>query len=296
MISTSLNKVAGPTSTRLVVDAPQGEIGINYMEWTGPPDSRTVICAHGLTRNSRDFDFLARQLSTEMTVICPDMPGRGESDWLNGGSDYGFPTYLRIAKALVAHLAVDSIDWVGTSMGGILGMQYAAESDNPIRKLVLNDVGAVVPKAALRTIARYVGDDPLFDTLDQLEDYLRDVHCGFGKLSDEQWRHMAEHSHRMNGTKFALKYDPKIGDATRWMRWMPLWLLTDAKMWDTYDAITCPTLLLRGEESTILQLSTAKEMTKSGPKAELIEFAEVGHAPALMSSDQTDAIKEFLTA
>ncbi len=170
-----------------------------YREFGAPDAARVVICVHGLTRNGRDFDTLASALAgtgagtgAGCRVVCPDVVGRGESGWLANPAGYGFPQYLADMTVLLARLEAEAIDWVGTSMGGLIGMMMAAQPGTPIRRLVLNDVGPFLPKAALARIGTYVGHDPHFADLDAAEAYVRDVHSGFGALSDREWRHLTE--------------------------------------------------------------------------------------------------------
>lgn len=262
-----------------------------YTEWGSPDAARVLICVHGLTRNGRDFDVLASALEDDYRIICPDIAGRGKSDWLASGKQYYNPNYLSDLATLLARVGVAEVDWLGTSMGGILGMLMASIPGNPIQRLIVNDVGPFLPKAALERIASYTGTAPDFDDLGALEAYLRDIHASFGDLTDGQWKHMAATSHRVvDGGKVALGYDPAIGDNFR------AGPLEDADMWSYWDAITCPTLVIRGESSDLLRWEDAEEMTKRGPKAELVEVAGCGHAPALMAADQIAMVKDWLAA
>ncbi|HEY0523660.1 MAG TPA: alpha/beta hydrolase [Stellaceae bacterium] len=264
---------------------------VAYAEWPGPPGAPTLVCVHGLTRNGRDFDPLARALSERYRVICPDVAGRGRSDWLAVPGDYGYPLYLADMAALLARLDVESVDWVGTSMGGLIGMMLAAQPGNPIRRLVLNDVGPFLPKAALERIGSYVGKDPHFPDIAALEEYLRRIHAPFGPLTAEQWRHLAEHGwrHLPDGSGVGLAYDPHIGDAFQGE-------MKDVDLWPMWDAMRCPTLVIRGAESDLLRAEDAAAMTQRGPRATLAEFPGIGHAPALMAADQIAAVRDFLAA
>jgi pimeloyl-ACP methyl ester carboxylesterase len=265
---------------------PRGFFRVAYTEWDGPTGGApTVICIHGLTRNGRDFDALAAALAATHRVVCPDMPGRGKSDWLAQPGDYGYPVYLSVAAALIARLDVEMVDWIGTSMGGLIGMLLAAQPGVPIRRLVMNDVGPLVAKEALERIASYVGQDPLFAGVAELEAYLRRVHAPFGPLSDAEWRHLARHSARSHEDgSVRLAYDPRIGDAFKGE-------LADVDLWTYWEQMRVPTLVLRGAESDLLRADTAARM---GERARVIEFAGVGHAPALMAPDQIREITAFL--
>jgi pimeloyl-ACP methyl ester carboxylesterase len=269
---------------------PHGFHRLTYTEWAGPPGARTVLCVHGLTRNGRDFDDLARSLSRRFRVICPDIAGRGKSAWLSHAEDYGYPLYLADMAALIARLDVAEIDWVGTSMGGLIGMMAAAQQGTPIRRLVMNDIGPLIAVEGLQRIATYVGEDPAFDDLAQLEAYLRKVSASFGNLSDTQWRHLAEHGARTrpDGT-LGRAYDPAIAKAFETVK-------GDINLWPLWDAARCPTLVLRGAESDLLRPGDAAEMARRGPNARIVEFPGIGHAPALMAPDQIAVIEDFLAA
>jgi pimeloyl-ACP methyl ester carboxylesterase len=265
---------------------------IAYTEW-GPPDAaRTVVCVHGLTRNGRDFDFLAWALAAEgWRVVCPDVVGRGRSDRLPVPDLYGFPQYLADMTALIARLDVAELDWVGTSMGGAIGLLLAAQPKTPIRRLVLNDVGPLIPKASLERIAGYVGADRDFDDIDGVERYLREIFAGFGLLTDAQWLHLAIHSAvTQPDGRWRLAYDPAIGTS---MTTKPI---EDVNLWPLWQRVTGPVLILRGESSDVLLPDTAKAMIEHSPHAKLVEFSGVGHASALMAEDQIATVRDFLTA
>jgi pimeloyl-ACP methyl ester carboxylesterase len=269
---------------------PHGFHKVAYTEWGEPDNPRVVVCVHGLTRNGRDFDHLAQRLAGAYRVVCPDVVGRGASDWLTHKLDYSYPQYLADMNALIARLGVASLDWVGTSMGGLIGMMLAAQGNTPIRRLVINDVGPFIPKAALERIATYVGKAPLFDDLRDLELYLRLVLAGFGRLSDAQWQHLARYSaRRTDEAKYALHYDPGIAQA------FSAAPLQDVDLWPIWRTIGCPVLLLRGAESDLLLAQTATQMRELHGGTEVVEIAETGHAPALMDERQLNLVQEFLS-
>ena len=269
---------------------PHGFHRIHYYEWGEADNPRVVMCVHGLTRTGRDFDELAKALAREYRVICPDVVGRGKSAWLTHKEDYGYPLYCADMAALIARSGAERIDWVGTSMGGIIGMLLAAHHGNPIGRLVINDVGPFIPKAALERIKHYVGKDPMFESLDEAETYVRLVSEPFGPLSDEQWRHLTVTTvkPRDNG-KYGLVYDPSLAHAFAGT-------ISDVELWHFWDQIRCPTLVIRGKTSDLLLEHTAEEMTRRGPRARLVEFEGIGHAPMLMDKDQIAVVKEFLSA
>ncbi|MBP2294427.1 alpha/beta fold hydrolase [Azospirillum rugosum] len=262
---------------------------VAYTQWGRDDAPRTAVCVHGLTRNGRDFDALALDLADGWRVACPDVVGRGKSGWLANPALYGYPQYCADMAALVARLGVEQVDWVGTSMGGLIGLMLAAQPNSPIRRLVINDVGPFVSKIGLQRIADYVGKDPVFEDIAAVESYLRFVLMGFGRLPDEAWRHMAEHSARTRPDgRYGLAYDPGIAEA---FKAQPM---QDVDLWAFWDRIQCPVLVLRGATSDILLRETAEEMTRRGPRARVVEFANTGHAPALMTEDQIAAVRGFL--
>jgi pimeloyl-ACP methyl ester carboxylesterase len=272
---------------------PSGFHRICYTDWGQTDAPRTVLAVHGLTRNGRDFDRLATTLSNPagpgLRVVCPDIVGRGRSDWLPVAAQYTYPQYLSDMTALVARLGVSAVDWIGTSMGGLVGMMLAAQPGTPIRRLVMNDVGPLLPKAAMTRIAGYVSQDPRFAKLEEVEAYLRQVHAPFGPLSDSDWRHLALNSHRrLDGGGFGLGYDPQIGAAFKMAPGK------DIDLWAMWDKVACPVLVLRGEKSDLLLPKTAEEMKSRGPKATVVTFTGVGHAPALMSADQIGVVRDWL--
>jgi pimeloyl-ACP methyl ester carboxylesterase len=243
---------------------------------------------HGLTRNGRDFDTLASALADRFRVLCPDMPGRGDSEWLPDPADYVFPTYLTTLTAMLAHADVDSVAWVGTSMGGLLGMVIAAQANTPVTRLVVNDVGPAIERVALERIAGYVGLDPVFDSFAALEAHIREVSAPFGALNDAQWAELARTNSRQTADgNWRLKYDPGIAVP---FRNAP----APTDLWAIWDAIRCPTLLLRGAESDLLSAHTAAAMRERGPKPSFVEFARVGHAPMLLTPEQIAPVADFL--
>jgi pimeloyl-ACP methyl ester carboxylesterase len=261
---------------------------VHYTEWGDPDNDSVLICVHGLTRNSRDFDLLATVLQQDYRVVCPDLPGRGLSEWLPDKADYQYSHYLQAMAVLLARLRVEQVEWLGTSLGGVIGLLLAGQPNTPIRRLLLNDVGPFISKAALARIGAYVGKAPRFKDLHHLEAYVRTVYAGFGELTDAQWGHLAFHSgKRLPNGEYALHYDPAIGEMFRKQVSHPV------DLWKTWDAICCPVRVLRGEHSDVLTRETMAEMQVRGPKAEVIEFRRCGHAPALMATEQIMAVRDW---
>lgn len=277
---------------------PSGLHSMHYTEWGARDNPQIVICVHGLSRNCRDFDVLARGIEKDFRVICPDIAGRGESDWLSDKMNYDNAQYIADLTTLIARITAHGcreIFWVGTSMGGLLGMMLAALPGTPIRKLVLNDVGGVIPYAAIARIAAYLGKDPRFDSFDELETCVRTISAPFGPLTDPQWEHLTKFNSKQHGDgKWGFNYDPGI--ATPFQVSMQNSTPADIELWQHYDHIRCPTLLLRGANSDLLLKDTATAMTRRGPKAQLIEFEGIGHAPMLMRTDQVGEVRQFLLA
>ena len=287
----------GPQLKEVAVLGRSGFHRLAYAAWGSPKAQRTVVCVHGVSRNGRDFDTLAEFLAEAGAhVIAPDLPGRGRSDWLPSALHYTDRAYTRALATLIARLDVDCVDWIGTSLGGHIGMMIAAERGSPIRRLVLNDFGAKISAPALRRIGEYLVRPWCFATMDQFEAHLREALAPFGSLSNDQWRRLAIHSarQRSNGA-FEFNCDPAI--AGRFS--VPIWL--DVVLWQLWDCIECPVLIVRGQESDLLSADTVRQMSERGPSAKAgrvfnIEIAGCGHAPALMDADQIEPIRDFLFA
>ena len=264
---------------------------LGYREWAGPAGAPTLLCVHGLSRNSRDFDVIAQAMARHYRVVCPDMPGRGLSENLADPAHYAYATYLADLAALIARLDVESLDWLGTSMGGLLGMMMAAQAGTPVRRLVLNDIGAVVAKAGLERIAGYVGLDRSFETLDALADAMAASFAGSAKLPRATLMKIADGAARRRPDgRFGFAYDLRIGDVFKTTR------PQDVDLFPVWDRIACPTLVLRGEISDVLTAETAAEMTQRGPRAKIVDVAGVGHAPWLATSDEIETVASFLRA
>jgi len=275
-----------------------------YWEWAGPAaDAPVLVCVHGLSRQGRDFDALARALSRRWRVVCPDVVGRGRSDWLRQPAGYQVPAYVSDMVALLARLDVEQVDWVGTSMGGLIGLSLASlprpeGAASPIRRLVLNDVGPAIRFEALQRIGSYLGKAQRFASLDEGAAYLRGISEGFGPHTDEEWLALSAplfHEEGGAGGGWRLHYDPAIA--------LPFAALTpelvaagEAALWAAYDRLSCPTLLIRGADSDLLAADTARAMTQRGPHARLVELPGVGHAPTLMHADQISIVRDFLSS
>ncbi|HEU4645234.1 MAG TPA: alpha/beta hydrolase [Burkholderiales bacterium] len=262
---------------------------IHYTEW-GAAHRETVIAWHGLARTGRDMDDIAAHLAQRYRVLCPDTLGRGLSQWSPAPqAEYSLAFYARLAVSLADQLGLDEFHWLGTSMGGAIGLALAAGAmQGRIRRLVLNDIGPKLGEAAVERIRAYAGNPPQFERLSELEAYFRTVYKPYGWLSDEQWRRLTETSMRRTAEgKVTPHYDPN-------MVMQFVHHEHDYDQWDAYDAIDVPTLCLRGETSDLLLADTADEMRKRGPRAVVVTIPGCGHAPALNVPDQFALVERFL--
>ncbi len=267
---------------------------LHYYEWGDAGCGRTVICVHGLTRNARDFDFLACTLvEAGFHVICPDIAGRGRSEWLANPKWYGYPLYVANMMTLLTSLGLHNIHWVGTSMGGLIGMMLETGGPHIIDRMVLNDIGPFIPKESIARIGSYVGQDTVFPDMESAEKHFREIHSTFGITDEAHWQHMITHSfiRQEDGTVRA-HYDPHIGDAFR-TKSGKLRKLPDLDMWKMWDMIRTPVLVLRGEESDLLLRETAQRMAERND-VDLVEFPNVGHAPMLIDDKQIRVVVEWL--
>jgi pimeloyl-ACP methyl ester carboxylesterase len=287
----SIPGLEAPRFDRLLSISKRGFHRVAYTEWGDPASARVAVCVHGLSRQGRDFDPLARALARKgYRVVCPDLAGRGRSDWLADADDYAMPQYCVDMTALIARLGVESVDWVGTSLGGLVGMILAGQDRSPIRRLVINDIGPYLPWNTLFRIGVNVRAAPReFPSLGAVEAHFRTALAAFGDLSDAEWRHLAEHSvERGPDGRFHVLFDPGIA------RPFQPGLLYNLSLWRYWDAIRCPVLLLRGEYSDLLLEDSAAEMARRNRNAELVEMPGCGHAPALLDEDQVSLVADWV--
>jgi len=271
---------------------------MSYKEWGDESNPNVLVCVHGVTRVADDFDNMARALASDYRVIAPDIVGRGRSDWLKNPQLYRIPQYVSDIVTLLARVLPDAesqkVDWFGTSMGGLIGMGLASLPGNPIRKLVLNDIGPVLAPMAMQRIGDYIGQDLRFESFEAGAKFIRDVSLSFGEHTEAEWHKLATDVLRQDKDgKWIRHYD--MGLALPFRSATPESADADqAMLWAAYDAITCPTLLVRGAESDLLSPETARLMTERGPKAKLVEIPNVGHAPTFIHDDQIAIAKKFL--
>ncbi|MFZ6767677.1 alpha/beta fold hydrolase [Undibacterium sp. Di26W] len=274
--------------------SPTGLHTMSYKEWGDPQNSRVLICVHGVTRVADDFDALAAELCQHYRVVCPDVVGRGYSGHLRNPMHYQIPQYVSDMVTLLARLEADTVHWFGTSMGGLIGMSLASLPDNPISKLILNDVGPVLNPDALARIGDYIGQDVRFATFEEAQAYIKAISISFGPHTPDQWEKLARDVLRQNEQgQWVRHYD--LGLAQPFKTSTPeMVAVAQTMLWTAYDAIQCPTLLVRGSESDLLTTESAAAMTQRGPRAKLVEFAGVGHAPTFVQPDQIAVAVDFL--
>ena len=265
---------------------------VAYTEWGDPDNPRVLVCVHGLTRSGRDFDRLAADFADTYRVVCPDVAGRGLSSWLANPSLYGVPQFVADMVTLIARLDVESVDWFGTSMGGLIGMGLAGLPETPIRKMLLNDVGPHLEPAAVKRIGDYLGKPVRFETLQQGIDYAAELAQSFGPLTPDEWREINTPLLREQDGAWVLRYDPRIAqpfaavteDAAK---------LGEAALWHSLAAFQGPVLVVRGEQSDLLSRETVEKMVASGPAVSSVEILGVGHAPAFLADDQIAIARRF---
>jgi pimeloyl-ACP methyl ester carboxylesterase len=276
--------------------SPCGPHTMFYKEWGEEDNPSVLVCVHGLTRASDDFDVLAESLCGRYRIICPDVVGRGRSSWLRDPKYYTLPIYVSDLLGLLAHVKAETISWLGTSMGGMIGMAIAALPSKPLQKLILNDIGPALSPQAMSRIGSYVGEQLAFASFDEAAHYIRQISASFGQHDEQQWSKLAGNVLKKTAQgQWVRKHDPGIA--------IPFQSQLEAgseflerMLWTTYDAVSCPTLVIRGMESDLLNADAARDMTRRGPKAELIELEGVGHAPMFMHAEQIELVERFLSA
>ncbi|MEC5216386.1 pimeloyl-ACP methyl ester carboxylesterase [Actimicrobium sp. GrIS 1.19] len=274
--------------------SPTGLHRMAYKEWGDPANRRVLVCVHGVTRVSDDFDDLAAALSDVYRVVCPDVVGRGRSGRLLNPQNYALPQYVADMVTLLARVDAESVDWFGTSMGALIGIGLASLPDNPVRKMIVNDIGPALNWTALERIGGYIGEDLRFATFDEALAYIKAISLGFGPHTDAQWLKIARDVLRQNADgqwvrhydlALALPFKSATEEST---------LQGEALLWQAWDAIRCDTLLVRGAQSDLLTPDTARQMTQRGPKARLVELPGIGHAPTFVQPDQIALARDFL--
>ena len=274
--------------------SPAGLHSMAYKEWGDPHNPNVLVCVHGVTRVSDDFDEVARALHETYRVICPDVVGRGRSGWLRNPQFYQIPQYVSDMVTLLARADAETVDWFGTSMGGLIGMGLASLQDNPVRKLILNDIGPALNPVAIARIGDYIGQAVSYPTFEEAAAYIRHISETFGEHTDEQWRKLAADVLRQdkNG-QWVRHYDLKLSEPFK-AATPESTKQAEAMLWAAYDAIRCPTLVTRGAQSDLLSREVADAMAQRGPKARIVEFPKTGHAPTFVHIEQITVVKDFL--
>jgi pimeloyl-ACP methyl ester carboxylesterase len=291
--------LATATIESVQCSSPAGLHRIAYKQWGDPANPRVLVCVHGVTRVGDDFDALAQDLASDYRVICPDVVGRGRSSRLALAGLYTVPQYVADMVTLIARVtnvpgSDGTVDWFGTSMGGLIGLVLASLPGNPVGKLVLNDIGPIIDPGALARIGDYIGQDLRFASFEEGAQYVRTVSASFGPHSDAEWHKLAFDVLRQDANgQWQRHYDMAL--AQPFKAATPETAQRDeAALWGAYDAITCPTLLVRGAESDLLSAATARMMTERGPRPQLVEIPGVGHAPTFVQAGQIAIARRFL--
>ncbi|BCA94796.1 alpha/beta hydrolase [Legionella antarctica] len=287
----------------------EGFHNIAYTEWgSWSPELPTVICVHGYTRNGRDFDALAHYLGIGgRHIFCPDVVGRGDSSWFKQAHHYNFNQYVADMNALIARTRAQQIDWIGTSMGGIIGMMLASLPHSPVRRLILNDVGPQIPLQGLRKLAKYIGNDPEFKSMEEAKKHFKKNYSEFGKLSEKQWDDFTAHSVEKRAAKvFVAKVDPAIRNPKSTMQIVSDFfhhpqkalegILYDIDLWSVWSKIRCPVLVIHGVHSELLTPEIIKKMRRTHTQTEVYEIADAGHAPALLEVSDHEIIDSWLNS
>ncbi|QLE98625.1 alpha/beta fold hydrolase [Neptunomonas phycophila] len=258
-----------------------------YREWGHLDNERVLVCVHGLARNGRDFDDIAKALSRHYRVICPDIVGRGESDWLKDPTGYTFAQYLSDIMSLLARLNVKEVDWLGTSMGGLLGIMLAAYPNSPIKRLILNDVGPFVSKEALKRIGEYLKPS-WYESVADAKAAMQANYPALRYIREEQWQHLVRYGYRLDSKGWTQHYDPAIGDMARANS------SEDVDLWPFWQGIQCPQLLIWGEASDVLRRDTVEQMQQLNPALSLYALPDIEHVPSLMEEEHIETITTWL--
>ncbi|NUT13113.1 MAG: alpha/beta hydrolase [Cupriavidus sp.] len=278
--------------------SPAGLHRMAYHEWGDPANPRVLVCAHGLTRTGRDFDAVARALCGDYRVVCPDVVGRGRSEWLADANGYVVPQYVSDMVTLIARLNVEKVDWFGTSMGGLIGMGLAGLPRSPVRRLLLNDVGPRIAPSAVERIGAYLGLPVRFKTFEEGLAYLQTISASFGRHSAEQWRELnaaiLKPMQGADGLEWGLHYDPQL--ALPFRKSTPEAIAAgEAALWRSFEAIEAPVLVVRGAQSDLLLRETVAEMVARGQHVSSVEVPDVGHAPTFVDPAQIAIVRQFFT-
>jgi len=270
---------------------PQGYHRMAYREW-GDRNDKVLICVHGLSGNSADFQDLAIALQDHYRIICPDIVGRGESDWLADPLNYGLPLYVSDVLTLIQQLKLNPVDFLGTSMGGLIGMFLAAKAPGVISRLIINDIGPCLPAEGLKRVVKENTEKPDLQTWEQVQQYIRKRYAPSGKTSDREWEDLAKNTVKLTPENtYRLHYDPNI---VANLAQVPPDKLKTLEFWQEWSSVNCPVLLLHGEHSDMLVPEIIEQMQATHPETTVQEFANCGHSPSLTSAEQIQAIVNWL--
>lgn len=276
---------------------PAGFHTVVYETYGQPRSDRTIVCVHGLTRNKGDFFYLAEELSRDAFVVAVDIVGRGESDRLKDPSYYNYPQYIQDLVALLARLNVSEIDWIGTSMGGLIGMLLASFEKTPIRRLIMNDVGPMIPKSAIDRLKTYASIKLTFQSREEAESIVRKIFAPFGTLPEDRWQHLFKNTliQEPQGT-FGLNYDYHAAQDKKSEAFAQQDEAGNILFWEYWEKVLCPVYVIQGAQSDILTHELVQEMTqrKKGAPLDTVLIKDAGHAPSLMVPDQINSIKDWL--
>jgi cobalt-zinc-cadmium efflux system protein len=265
-----------------------------YHTWGDPANPKVLLCVHGLTRRGSDFKTLAQAMCKDYYVVCPDVVGRGDSDRLSNPMQYAVPQYVADIAQLVEQLGVIQVDWLGTSMGGLIGMVYAAMPNSPIRRMLINDVGPRIEPDAIKRLGSYVGQPFAFANRTDALNRLNQICATFGEHTPEEWEIYNGPMLVQRDGKWVMHYDPNI--AVPFASVNPIMAKAgEVAMWHAFKQIHIPMLIVRGADSDLLSAATVAEMCKVNPYARSIEIPNVGHAPAFVKPEQIALAKEFFS-
>lgn len=274
--------------------SPDGSHRMAYHAWGDPSNPKVLVCVHGLTRRGSDFNTLAQAMCADYYVVCPDVVGRGDSDWLKNPMLYAVPQYVSDMAALIKQLGVKQVDWFGTSMGGLIGMVYASMPNNPIKRMLLNDIGPRIEPEAIQRLASYVGQPFSFVNRADALQRLNEICASFGSHTPQEWEIYNGPMLSQKEGAWGLHYDPDI--SVPFASVNPIMAKAgEMAMWHAFKQIHIPMLVVRGGDSDLLSAKTVAEMCKLNPHIRSIEIPGVGHAPAFVKAEQIALAKEFFS-
>ena len=284
-----MNKFANPTKHTVTLPDPAGTHQMVYYEWGNPQNPRVLVCLHGLTRNSRDFDFLAAALHNDYRILAPDLIGRGKSDWLKDPELYTIHQYVADMMGWMHQLGLKEVDWLGVSLGGIIGMLIAGLPHSPVQHLALVDIGPIVKRTSVVHLSSEVAENPVFKSLGELKDFLKKTYATTGTMESYHWDHLLAYDHITlpDGT-FARAYDPEL-----FRSFVPM-QHEDIVFWPVFEALHLPMFVLHGEKSVVLTPDICAEMKRLQPSITFVDLPGITHAPSMMDEKHIGLVKQWL--